>query len=116
MGCEHGVCGASTVLLEGAPICACLMFAVQAQGGQIRTVKGLAAPGRDLTPRQEAFIRHHGVQRGFCTPGSLMLATAIPERDPDIAEVDLLEALSSSLGPRTSSRRCARRSPPEARR
>ena len=116
MGCEYGVCGACTVVLEGAPIRACLMFAVQARIRELRTVEGLAAPGGDLTPLQEAFIRHHSVQCGFCRPGSLMLATAIPERDPDIAEVDLLEALSSSLGARTSSPRCARRSPPEARR
>jgi aerobic carbon-monoxide dehydrogenase small subunit len=112
MGCEHGVGGASTVLLEGA-IRTCLMFAVQ-QDAEIRTVEGLAAPGGDLRPLQEAFIRLHGVQCGFCTPGSLMLAPAIPERHADIAEVDLLGALSSSLGTRTSSRRCARRSPPEA--
>ena len=96
MGCEHGVCGACTVLLEGAPIRACLMFAVQAQGGEIRTIEGLAAGG-DLTPLQEAFIRHHGVQCGFCTPGFLMLATAILEREPDLTDQDLLEALSSNL-------------------
>jgi carbon-monoxide dehydrogenase small subunit len=96
MGCEHGVCGACTVLLGGAPIRSCLMFAVQGQGAAIRTVEGLATGG-DLTPLQEAFIAHHGVQCGFCTPGFLMLATALLEREPDITDADLREALSSNL-------------------
>ena len=96
MGCEHGVCGACTVLLDGEPIRACLMFAVQAQGAAIRTVEGLATHD-DLTPVQRAFIAHHGVQCGFCTPGFLMLATGILEREPDISDDDLLEVLSSNL-------------------
>jgi aerobic carbon-monoxide dehydrogenase small subunit len=96
MGCEHGVCGACTVLLDGEPIRACLMFAVQAQGAAIRTVEGLATHD-DLTPVQRAFIAHHGVQCGFCTPGFLMLATGILEREPDISDDDLLEMLSSNL-------------------
>ena len=96
MGCEHGVCGACTVLLDGEPIRACLMFAVQAQGAAIRTVEGLAT-GDALTPVQRAFIAHHGVQCGFCTPGFLMLATGILEREPDISDDDLLEVLSSNL-------------------
>jgi aerobic carbon-monoxide dehydrogenase small subunit len=87
MGCEHGVCGACTVLLDGEPIRACLMFAVQAQGAAIRTVEGLAA-GDALTPVQRAFIAHHGVQCGFCTPGFLMLATGILEREPNISDDD----------------------------
>jgi carbon-monoxide dehydrogenase small subunit len=96
MGCEHGVCGACTVLLDGEPIRACLMFAVQAQGAAIRTVEGLAT-GDALTPVQRAFIAHHGVQCGFCTPGFLMLATGVLESEPDISEDDLLEVLSSNL-------------------
>jgi len=96
MGCEHGVCGACTVLLDGEPVRACLMFAVQAQGTAIRTVEGLAA-GDALTPMQGAFIAHHGVQCGFCTPGFLMLATGVLEREPDISNDDLLEVLSSNL-------------------
>jgi aerobic carbon-monoxide dehydrogenase small subunit len=96
MGCEHGVCGACTVLLEGEPVRACLMFAVQAQGAAIRTVEGLAA-GDALTLVQRAFIVHHGVQCGFCTPGFLMLATGVLEREPDISDDDLLEVLSSNL-------------------
>ena len=96
MGCEHGVCGACTVLLDGQPIRACLMFAVQAEGAAIRTIEGLAA-GDALNPVQRAFIAHHGVQCGFCTPGFLMLATGVLARDPDIADDELREVLSSNL-------------------
>jgi aerobic carbon-monoxide dehydrogenase small subunit len=69
MGCEHGVCGACTVLVDDDPVRACLMFAVQAQGSAIRTVEGLAQ-GEDLHPLQRALMTHHGLQCGFCTPGS----------------------------------------------
>jgi aerobic carbon-monoxide dehydrogenase small subunit len=96
VGCEHGVCGACTVLVDGQPIRACLMFAVQARGVFIRTIEGLAT-GDALHPVQRAFIAHHGVQCGFCTPGFLMLATGILEREPDIGDDELLEALSSNL-------------------
>ena len=96
MGCQHGVCGACTVLLDGQPIRACLMFAVQAEGAAIRTIEGLAA-GDALNPVQRAFIAHHGVQCGFCTPGFLMLATGVLERDPDISDDELREVLSSNL-------------------
>jgi carbon-monoxide dehydrogenase small subunit len=96
MGCEHGVCGACTVLVDGQPIRACLMFAVQAEGVAIRTVEGLAT-GDALHPVQRAFIAHHGVQCGFCTPGFLMLATGVLEREPDISDDELREVLSSNL-------------------
>ena len=96
MGCEHGVCGACTVLLDGQPIRACLMFAVQAEGAAIRTVEGLAT-GDALDPVQRAFIAHHGVQCGFCTPGFLMLATGVLAREPDISDYELREVLSSNL-------------------
>ena len=96
MGCEHGVCGACTVLLDEQPIRACLMFAVQAEGAAIRTIEGLAA-GDALNPVQRAFSAHHGVQCGFCTPGFLMLAVNMLERDPGIGDEDLLDVLSSNL-------------------
>jgi carbon-monoxide dehydrogenase small subunit len=96
MGCEHGVCGACTVLVDGQPIRACLMFAVQAEGMAIRTIEGLAT-GDALHPVQRAFIAHHGVQCGFCTPGFLMLATGVLEREPDISDGELREVLSSNL-------------------
>jgi len=96
MGCEHGVCGACTVLLDGDPVRACLMFAVQAEGSAIRTVEGLANADA-LHPVQRAFIAHHGVQCGFCTPGFLMLATGILQREPDIGDDELLAVLPSRL-------------------
>ena len=96
MGCEHGVCGACTVLLDGNPVRACLIFAVQAEGGAIRTVEGLAE-GSVLHALQRAFIEHHALQCGFCTPGFLMLAAGILERDADIGDDALLDALSSNL-------------------
>jgi aerobic carbon-monoxide dehydrogenase small subunit len=96
LGCEHGVCGACTVLLDGKPVRSCLMFAVQAEGVQLRTVEGLAQGGK-LHPLQQAFWDHHGLQCGFCTPGFLMLAVGILEQSPDIGEPELREALSSNL-------------------
>ncbi len=96
LGCEHGVCGACTVLLDGRPVRACLMFAVQADGHAVRTVEGLA-DGAALSPLQQAFIDNHALQCGYCTPGFLMLGTAILEQDPGIGEADLVDLLSSNL-------------------
>ncbi len=96
VGCEHGVCGSCTIIVDGEPMRSCLMFAVQADGRKLRTVEGLAK-GDELHPLQRAFIDNHGLQCGFCTPGFLMLATAVLEKDPDIADADLLDALSSNL-------------------
>ena len=100
LGCEHGVCGACTVLVEGKPVRACLMFAVQAQGKAVRTVEGLAkqtAQGEELHPLQQAFWEHHGLQCGFCTPGFLMLAAGALENEPDMSDADLMHVLSSNL-------------------
>jgi len=96
VGCEHGICGACTVIVDGAPVRSCLMFAVQADGKKIRTVEGLAN-GDTLHPMQQAFMDHHGLQCGFCTPGFLMLAVGVLEREPDISDDDLLDVLSSNL-------------------
>jgi aerobic carbon-monoxide dehydrogenase small subunit len=96
LGCEHGVCGACTVIVDGAPVRSCLMFAVQADGRAIRTVEGLAKDGK-LHPLQEAFMENHGLQCGYCTPGFLMLAVSALEKDPEISDEDLLDLVSSNL-------------------
>ena len=96
LGCEHGVCGACTVIVDGEAVRACLMFAVQAEGHAIRTVEGLS-DGVTLHPMQRAFMDHHGLQCGFCTPGFLMLAVATLEREPNISDADLLDVLAANL-------------------
>jgi carbon-monoxide dehydrogenase small subunit len=96
IGCEHGVCGACTITLDGKPVRSCLMFAVQAEGAKIRTVEGLA-DGDKLHILQQSFIEHHGLQCGFCTPGFLMLAAGVLEQEPDISDEALTDALSSNL-------------------
>jgi aerobic carbon-monoxide dehydrogenase small subunit len=96
VGCEHGVCGACTVLVDGAAVRSCLMFAVQADGKDIRTVEGLAE-GDELNVLQRAFMDNHGLQCGFCTPGFLMLITGVLEREPHITDEELIDVLSSNL-------------------
>lgn len=96
IGCEHGICGACTVIVNGEPVRSCLMFAAQADGARIRTVEGLAQ-GDKLHPMQQAFMDHHGLQCGFCTPGFLMLAVSVLEREPNIGDDDLIDVLSSNL-------------------
>jgi aerobic carbon-monoxide dehydrogenase small subunit len=96
IGCEHGVCGACTIILGDDAVRSCLMFAVQAQGRPIRTVEGLAQGG-DLHPLQNAFIAHHALQCGFCTPGFLMLAVNVLEQHPDITDDEIVDVLSSNL-------------------
>jgi carbon-monoxide dehydrogenase small subunit len=96
LGCEHGVCGACTILVNGDPVRSCLMFAVQAEGAEIRTVEGLA-DGDELHPLQQAFWDHHGLQCGFCTPGFLMLAAGVLEKQPAISDEELRHVLASNL-------------------
>jgi aerobic carbon-monoxide dehydrogenase small subunit len=97
VGCEHGVCGCCTVLVDGAPARSCLMLAATADGAEIRTVEGLAAADGTLHPLQEAFKRHHGLQCGFCTPGFLMTALPIYHHAPGMSDQELREALGGQL-------------------
>jgi carbon-monoxide dehydrogenase small subunit len=97
LGCEHGVCGACTVLLDGEPVRSCLMLAAQAQGHSVRTVEGLAAEDGTLHPLQQAFWENHGLQCGFCTPGFLMLAAGLLESAEPLTAEMIDDALSSNL-------------------
>jgi aerobic-type carbon monoxide dehydrogenase small subunit (CoxS/CutS family) len=96
LGCEHGICGACTVLVDGTPVRACLVFGVQADGCAVRTVEGLA-DGDELSDLQEAFSRHHGLQCGFCTPGFLMLAEAYLADVGDPDEDEVRAAMAANL-------------------
>jgi carbon-monoxide dehydrogenase small subunit len=97
VGCEHGVCGCCTVLLDGAPARSCLVLAVQAAGHEVRTVEGLAAPDGTLSPLQRAFKEHHGLQCGFCTPGFLMTASTFYRRAADMSDEEIREAIGGQL-------------------
>jgi aerobic-type carbon monoxide dehydrogenase small subunit (CoxS/CutS family) len=97
VGCEHGVCGACTILLDGAPVRSCLMFAVQANGHELSTVEGLARASGELDPVQQAMHEHHGLQCGYCTPGILMTMTAFLKENPEPSEAELRKALSGNL-------------------
>jgi len=95
-GCEHGVCGACTVLVDGEPVRACLVFAVQAETADVRTVESLGRDG-ELSDLQQAFAEHHGLQCGFCTPGFLMLAEGFLAQRPDADRAEIREAVSANL-------------------
>ena len=97
VGCEHGVCGACTVLLDGEPVRSCLMLAASADGHDVTTVEGLAAPDGTLHPVQQAFVDCHGLQCGFCTPGFVTTIAAYLRDNPDPDEDDALEAVSGNL-------------------
>jgi carbon-monoxide dehydrogenase small subunit len=96
LGCEHGICGACTVLVDGQPTRACLVFGVQADDCEIETVEGLARDG-ELNPLQDAFSAHHALQCGFCTPGFLMLATALLRENPHPTDDEIREAMASNI-------------------
>jgi carbon-monoxide dehydrogenase small subunit len=96
IGCEHGVCGACTVLLNGEPVQSCLLFAVQVDGGRILTVEGLAANG-DLHPLQDAFSKSHGLQCGFCTPGMLISAYYLLKQRANPTEEEIRLAISGNI-------------------
>ena len=97
VGCDEGVCGACTVLLDGEPVRSCLVLAVQADGHRVSTVEGLAPGSADLHPLQEAFRTAHGLQCGFCTPGMLMSAVSLLERHPDPDDDLIRETMSGNL-------------------
>jgi aerobic-type carbon monoxide dehydrogenase small subunit (CoxS/CutS family) len=97
LGCEHGICGACTVLIDDSPVRACLVFGVQADGRSVRTVEGLAERGGELSDLQQAFSRHHALQCGFCTPGFLMLAEAFLAEYPRPSEEEVRELVASNL-------------------
>ncbi len=96
VGCEHGVCGACTILFDGMPVRSCLMFAVQANGHDIRTVEDLGTP-EHLHPLQEAFHEKHGLQCGFCTPGILMTVLPFIENNPEPSREEIREAISGNI-------------------
>jgi 2-furoyl-CoA dehydrogenase 2Fe-2S iron sulfur subunit len=97
VGCEHGVCGCCTVLIDGAAVRSCLTLAVQAEGRAVTTVESLAAPDGALNALQQAFQNNHALQCGFCTPGILMSFTDFLERNPDPSEAEVVEVLSGHL-------------------
>ncbi|MGA8248796.1 MAG: (2Fe-2S)-binding protein [Nocardioides sp.] len=97
VGCEHGVCGACTVLMDGRPVRSCLMFAVSAVDGEVTTVEGLTRPDGSLGPVQQAFLECHGLQCGFCTPGFLTTITAALEDNPSPSEDDAREMVAGNL-------------------
>jgi len=97
VGCEHGVCGACTVLVDGEPVRSCLTFAVMVDGAEVTTIEGIAGPDGELSPVQAAFRDHHGLQCGFCTPGFVLSATAFLRDHPQPTDDDIRTGLSGNL-------------------
>ena len=97
LGCEHGVCGACTVLLDGQAVRSCLIFAVQADGAEVTTIEGIAAADGELSPVQAAFRAQHGLQCGFCTPGFVISVTAFLRDHPDPTDEQIRDAASGNL-------------------
>jgi aerobic carbon-monoxide dehydrogenase small subunit len=97
LGCEHGVCGACTVILDGETVRSCLMFAVQADGAEITTVEGLSEADGALSPVQDAFREEHGLQCGFCTPGFVVTVTQLLEENPHPTDAEIREGISGNL-------------------
>jgi carbon-monoxide dehydrogenase small subunit len=96
-GCEHGVCGACTILLDGEAVRSCLMFAAQADGYSIKTIEGLAPAPGELSVVQDAFCETHGMQCGFCTPGMILAAQALLDRESEPTREDIVEAISGNI-------------------
>jgi carbon-monoxide dehydrogenase small subunit len=97
IGCEHGVCGACSVMLDGEAVRACLVYAVQAHGHRVTTVEGLAQPDGSMSPLQDAFCEAHGLQCGYCTPGMLIAAQALLDANPRPTEEQIREAIGGNL-------------------
>jgi len=96
-GCEHGVCGACTILLDGVPVRACLLFAVQADGNSITTIEGITPGQGELSPLQDAFCETHGMQCGYCTPAMILTAHALLDANPAPTREDIVEAISGNI-------------------
>ena len=97
VGCEQGVCGACTIVLDGDPVRSCLLFAVQADGARIETIESLGRSAEDLHPVQQAFWDHHGLQCGFCTPGMVLTAKALLEENQNPTEAEIREAIAGNI-------------------
>jgi carbon-monoxide dehydrogenase small subunit len=97
VGCEHGICGACSVMLDGEPVRSCLMYAVQANGHKVTTVEGLARPGGSMSVLQDSFCETHGLQCGYCTPGMLIAAQALLDVTPNPTEAQIRDAIGGNL-------------------
>ncbi len=97
VGCEHGICGACSIMLDGEPVRACLMYAVQAHGHRVTTVEGLARPDGAVSVLQDSFCEAHGLQCGYCTPGMLIAAQGLLDANPDPTEAEIRDAIGGNL-------------------